>query len=200
MPAPASPIPPADLRDAELEAAITLLAANINAATWQLLTYIAELDRREVWGGWGVKSCAHWLNWQCGIAMGAAREKVRVARALDATPQINAAFAAGELSYSKGRTMTRIANADNEDYLLMIARHGTAIHVEQLVRAYRVVDRFEARERATLAHQARSCHCHYAEDGTFVLQARLPAEVGALLAQALNAAAENVPAGTGVTH
>jgi len=196
MPAPSSSNPLADLPDAELEATITLLAANINAATWQLLTYIAELDRREVWGGWGVKSCAHWLNWQCGIAMGAAREKVRVARALEATPQISAAFAAGEVSYSKVRAMTRIANPDNEDYLLMIARHGTATHVEQLVRAYRAVDRAAATERTNHAHQTRTCQWHYAEDGTFVLRAQLPAEVGALFVQALTAAAEHVPAGT----
>lgn len=196
MPTPAAFVSPADLPDADLEAAITTLSANINAATWQLLSYIAELDRREVWGGWGVKSCAHWLNWQCGIAMGAAREKVRVARTLEATPQISAAFAAGELSYSKVRAMTRIANAENEDYLLMIARHGTATHVEQLVRAYRAADRADATQRATLAQQKRTCQWHYAEDGTFVLHARLPAEVGALFVEALAAAAEHVPAGT----
>ena len=196
MATPTSAVPLADLPDADLEAAITTLAANINAATWQLLTYIAELDRREVWGGWGVKSCAHWLNWQCGIAMGAAREKVRVARALEATPRISAAFAAGELSYSKVRAMSRVATPANEEYLLMIARYGTAAHVEQVVRAYRTVDREAATHRANRAHETRACRWHYAEDGTFVLHARLPAEVGALFVQALAAAVESVPAGT----
>ena len=40
-------------------------------------------------------SCAHWLAWQCGLSPGAAREHVRVARALQSLPLIEAAFAAG---------------------------------------------------------------------------------------------------------
>ena len=86
-----------------------------------------------------LRSCAHWLNWKCGIDMGAAREKVRVARALGELPLIGAAFACGKVSYSKVRAMTRVASVDNEEYLLMIARHGTASHVEGLVRSYRRV-------------------------------------------------------------
>ena len=50
-----------------------------------------------------MRSCANWLNWQCGIAMGAAataadREKVRIAHCLKNLPLIDASFAAGELS------------------------------------------------------------------------------------------------------
>jgi hypothetical protein len=46
---------------------------------------------------------AHWLNFRCGIGMNAAREKVRVANALGDLPLISAAFAKGEISYSKVR-------------------------------------------------------------------------------------------------
>ncbi|MEE4190328.1 MAG: hypothetical protein V2I66_02050, partial [Halieaceae bacterium] len=67
---------------AQLEDEITELAAHLNAATYRLLALIAEFDARGGWGGAGLKSCAHWLNWKCGIALGAAREKVRVAHAL----------------------------------------------------------------------------------------------------------------------
>lgn len=63
--------------------------------------------------------------------MGAAREKVRVARALTELPKVSAAFASGQLSYSKARAMTRVANTDNEVYLLMIAEHGSASHVKK---------------------------------------------------------------------
>ncbi|MDZ7839318.1 MAG: DUF222 domain-containing protein [Gammaproteobacteria bacterium] len=48
--------------------------------------------------GPGLKSCAHWLNWQCGIALGAAREKVRVAHALEDLPRISEAFRTGRIS------------------------------------------------------------------------------------------------------
>ncbi|MEH6450274.1 MAG: hypothetical protein V7765_16490, partial [Oleispira sp.] len=59
---------------------ITTLAGQINAATYRFLKLIAEFDRRNAWAGYGLRSCAHWLNWKCGIAMSPAREKVRTAR------------------------------------------------------------------------------------------------------------------------
>ena len=62
---------PADLEnDEQLGNQITLLAGRINAAGHRLLKLIAEFDRRKAWSGGGtVRSCAHWLNWQCGIAL-----------------------------------------------------------------------------------------------------------------------------------
>jgi hypothetical protein len=69
--------------DEKLDQKITLMAGQMNVGSHSLLTLIAEFDVRKGWGGDGtVRSCAHWLNWQCGIALGAAREKVRVARCL----------------------------------------------------------------------------------------------------------------------
>jgi len=186
----AGPDPQADaLTNEQLEDAITTLAAHLNAATARLLALIGELDRRQGWGHWGIRSCAHWLNWKCGIGLNAAREKVRVARALEALPRVRAAFAAGELSYSKVRAMTRVADADNEDYLLMIARHGTAMHLERLVRGYRrCVERDRA--AANAAHAGRRLYWYSDDDGMLVVHGRLPAEVGALVVQALEAAQE----------
>src|SRR5439155_7323181 len=69
-----------------LEDEITELAAHIHAATCRWLCLVAEYDRREGWALWGAKSCAHWLAWTCGIAPGAAREHVRVARRLPELP------------------------------------------------------------------------------------------------------------------
>jgi len=60
---------------------ITEMAAHVDAGTFQLLEMIGHFDEEEGWAGPGIHSCAHWLNWKCGISMGPAREKVRVARA-----------------------------------------------------------------------------------------------------------------------
>ena len=77
----------ADTRsDDDLENEIAELCTHIDAATYRLLRAIAEFDRREVWG-WGFQSTAHWLSWRVGIDMVTAREKVRVARALEGLPQ-----------------------------------------------------------------------------------------------------------------
>jgi hypothetical protein len=104
-----------------LEREITDLCAQINAASYRLLQLVAELDDEAPWGAWGLTSCAHWLNWRCGIGMNAAREKVRVAHALKQLPQISALFATGELSFSKVRAVTRIADPENEKELPLIS-------------------------------------------------------------------------------
>jgi len=52
-------------------------------------------------------------------------------------------MARGELSYSKVRALTRVAEEATEDYFLMMALHGTAHHVETLVRQYRRVREVE---------------------------------------------------------
>ena len=133
-------LPPAPCSQAhceQLENQITELSAHIHAATYRLLELIREYDESHGWCGPGLNSCAHWLNWKCGINLGAAREKVRVAHALKDLPKISEVFRLGKVSYSKVRAMTRVATEKNEDYLLQIARHGTAAHVERLVRNYR---------------------------------------------------------------
>ena len=173
----------------ELETEIMQLAAQIAAATCRLLVLIAEFDARRGWAEWGVHSCAHWLNWKCGIGMNAAREKVRVARALPELPNISGAFERGEISYSKVRAMTRVATPDNEAYLLNIARHGTAAHVEGLVRRF---ERVTALEDANRTHANRAFHCYTDDDGSFVFHGRLTAEQGALLFEALAAARDTL--------
>jgi hypothetical protein len=51
----------------ELEAQITRLAGHLNSGNHQFLMLIAEFDRREGWSNSATQSCAHWLNWKCGI-------------------------------------------------------------------------------------------------------------------------------------
>ena len=108
--------------------AIAELAARIQAATYELLVMIRQFDDSGGWGQ-GFTSCAHWLNWRTGLAMGAAREKVRVARALADRPRLSDAMRRDTVSYSKVRTITRVATPETEERLLTFARSGTAAHV-----------------------------------------------------------------------
>jgi hypothetical protein len=176
----------------ELEAKITELWGYLNAATSRFLALVAEFDREKAFERHGLANTAQWLNWQCGIGAVAAREKVRVARALEQLPEIADAFAKGEISYSKVRAMTRVATAANESVLVSVARHGTAVHVEKLVRKYRWAQRRDAAQRSLLKHEQRNVWYFYDDDGEFVLNARLPAEVGAVVRKALEAAVEAV--------
>ena len=173
-----------------LGAKITELCSYIYAAEHRLLTLVREFDEQQGWEWLGFHTCAHWLNFKCGIDMNTARERVRVANALGKLPKIDARFATGALSYSKVRAMTRIADESNEDYLLSIAKHGTAYHVEKLVSKYRRAVRLQDAEAACTAYDNRQLDYHYDCDGCLVIKGRFPAEQGALIVKALEMAME----------
>jgi hypothetical protein len=181
------------LRIQTLDAEITELAGHLNAGNCRFLALIAEFDRLEGWSDGATQSCAHWLNWKCGIDIGAAREKVRVAHALESLPLISSAMARGELSYSKVRALTRVACAATEKYLLSIALHGTADHVETLVRHYRRAQEAEELSREARQQASRGLRYFHDDDGSLVLRVRLPAEVGELFLNALEMAVQQMP-------
>src|SRR5438876_3258521 len=164
-------------------------SAHLDAATARLLDLIREFDAREGWGN-GFRSCAAWLAWRVGFAPGAAREHVRVARALGTLPLLSDALARGELSYAKVRELTRVATPETEERLLAVGRAGTAAHVERIVRGWRRMDRKAEAREADRQHAGRALHVYPDEDGSVRIRGRLAPEVGALLMKALAAARE----------
>ena len=171
-----------------LAAEITTLAGHLNAAHYRFLKLLDVFDREQGWAGPGIRSLAHWLSWKCGLGELVAREKVRVARALRELPMIDASFERGQISYSKVRAMTRAATPENEAQLLNIARHGTAEHIERLVRVYR-----RCRKRAktspgeTERRREERFYCFDEDEETTVFGGRVSAEQGRLLMKALDA-------------
>jgi len=168
---------------------IAELSAHLDAATARLLDLIRQFDAQEGWNT-GFRSCAAWLSWRVGLDLGAARERVRVARALGTLPLLAQALARGELSYAKVRALTRVATPETEERLLAVGRAGTADHVERIVRGWRRVDRKAEAAEAAQRHASRALHVYQDEDGMVILRGRLAPEVGAVLMQALAAARE----------
>jgi hypothetical protein len=171
---------------------IATLSTHIDAATARLLALIREFDARGGWAQHGCRSCAHWLSWRVGLDLGAAREGVRVARALGELPQLAAALARGELSYAKVRALTRVATPETEARLLTVGQTAPAAHVERIVRAWRRVDRRLEAEEAAARHARRGLQVYYDADGMLVVRGRLEPETGALLVRALEAAGESL--------
>ena len=168
---------------------IAELSAHLDAATARLLDLIREFDNRAGWNT-GFRSCAAWLSWRVALDIGAARERVRVAHALERLPRLAQALARGELSYAKARALTRVATPETEERLLAVGRAGTADHVERIVRGWRRMDlKAEAAEDAR-RYRNRSLEMYHGDDGMLVVRGRLAPEVGALLVQALTAARE----------
>ena len=170
---------------------IAELSAHLDAATARLLDLIRDFDAR---GGWnnGFRSCAEWLTWRIGLDPGAARERVRVARALGTLPRLAQALARGEVSYSKVRALTRVATPETEERLLAIGRAGTAKHVELIVRGWRQVDRKAEACETARRHQSRWLQAYPDADGMVVIRGRLEPEVGAVVLKALAAARDEL--------
>lgn len=167
----------------DVETEICTLAGQIAAATARFLTLIADFDTRRGWASWQLHSCAQWLSWKAGVSLHTAREYVRVAGALTDLPLIAAAFAAGTLSYSKVRALTRVATPDTEESLLRIALQSPAAHLDRLCRGL-------AKQTRTPTEDADRCtgRWFYDDDGTLVVTARFRPEDGARFLAALTRA------------
>ena len=100
-----------------------------------------------------------------------------MARALRGLPVTAEAFAAGRLSYSEVRAITRVGDPDTEVELVELAAHATASQVERVVRAWRRADEVDAGRVA----ERRAFAWSWDADGMLALHVRLDAEQGAAL-------------------
>ena len=115
----------------ELAAEICTLTGHINAANHRWLMLVAEYDRRNGWSDGATQSCAHWLNWKCGVGMG--------------------------------------------------------------VRGFRRCQDAEELSREAQQQQTRCVSIRHDDDGSLILNCRLPAEAGAKILKALELAVAELP-------
>jgi len=174
-----------------LDERILNLSSHINAATYELLVMIREFDERGGCLKWGLECTATWLAWRCDLSMATAREKVRVAQALKHLPVVSSTFSTGELSYSKVRSLTRVANAENEKDLVDFALRHTAAHVAEYCREQRMGTpaSVSVAERAFFNRSLRLRRD--ADRGVMFVSLELPLEAGELLEKALDKARDD---------
>ena len=175
----------------ELDQNILNLCARINIATYELLVLVREFDERVGWVRWGLKNCAEWLAWRCDFSMTTAREKVRVAHALKTLPRLSHAFASGELTYSKVRSLTRVANRENEAALLEFALLHTATNVAERCRELHCGSD-DSTDSAARAYANRSLRVHRdSRRGIMTITVELPLDTGELVEKALDKARDD---------
>lgn len=163
----------AELSDEDLVESVLTWAARVARGEARLLALVAELDRRETWAEHGVSSCAAWLSWKLGWAMGTAWERVRVARALRDLPLLRAELEAGHLSYCKARAVTRVATAQDEARWLQLARASTGAQLDE---ACRGAERARAADRDPAEQQPKQqVRLDWDDDGDLLLTLRIPA-------------------------
>ncbi len=173
-----------------LEAELTELWGHLTAATYRFLTLVAEFDRSEAYARHGLPSTAHWLNWQCGIGMTAARAKVRVARALEHLPEVSAGFARRQvLVFESARDRAR---RDGRERIR--ARAHRALRHRVARREARAQVPLDAaarrREKRTIAAPESLRPLLLRRERHVRANARLPPEIGAIVAKALQAAGD----------
>jgi hypothetical protein len=161
------------------------LSLRIDIAQHTLLTHLREFDAHDGWANLGFISLAAWLSWRIGIQPSAAREYVRVARALGDFRLIDAALASGNLSYSKVRAITRVATPETEQGLIDIAMHATAAQVETICAAYR---RTRVDPTEPPADQRRFMRRSTTASGMVRIEIQLPPEQANVIWAAMNAA------------
>jgi hypothetical protein len=170
---------------------IARLSAQVDTAIARLLTLIREFDNQ---GGWsnGFRSCADWLAWRVGLDIVAARERVRIARALVNLPILAGTLERGELSYAKVRALTRVATPESEAWLLTMGRTNTAAQIVRIIQSRRVLDRAAERREAKRQHDNRALRVYRDESGMVVINGSLDSEDGAVFMRALAAAQDTL--------
>ena len=161
-----------------------------DALHYRAMKLLAEYDRRSGWKDTVFSSTAEWLAWRISIKLGAARERLRTALALEKLPLTAEAMKRGELSFTKVRALTRVARPDNESTLLEFARAGSAANLERLVRGWKALEGKSEVTAEQIRHRSRRLSAWVDDDGMVVVKGRLDPEVGALFMRAVEAAGD----------
>lgn len=161
-----------ELDDQVLVAEAGRQAARIAAATCRYVQLVAELVVRGVWADHGARTPAQWLSFEHGMGSSTAAEHIRVGLRLRQLPLIRERFAAGELSYSKVRAITRVAVPELESMLVQWCQWATGAEIEELVTGFRRSCRATADEQ--VPDRQRSWSRHSNGDGTSRFVIRMP--------------------------
>ena len=161
------------------------------AAAWmrhqhELVVLAAELADGPEWLLDGSPTPAHWLAAVADVEACTAREWIRIGKLLRILPASADAFEQGRISYSKVRTLSRLANPGNEADLLAIAERTPAGELGRALAAW-LTGTHNADEVAAHQHRRRSVCWRNDPDGTVSFTARLEPLVAGRLMAALTA-------------
>jgi hypothetical protein len=156
-----------------LRAAVVDEGERLLAGQYRLVQLVAQLDASGEWATDGAPTCAHWVAQALDVEVCTAREWLRIGAALTSLPVVNEAFAAGTLSYSKVRALTRVATPANESELCEIAQRVPAGRLAHALAAW--LSRHETPAETEARQQgARSLTWRLDIDGMGVGSFRLP--------------------------
>ena len=165
---------------------IVAVGRHWSTAQHRLVELVVALDDSGQWETDGAPTCAHWVADALDIEVCTAREWLRIGRKLDRLSTVNAAFVDGRLSYSKVRTLTRVASPENEVELEAIAERVPAGRLPHAIADW--LTRHETPEETDARqHAARSMSWRVDPDGMVAGFFRLPPADAQVLTRTIDA-------------
>jgi CRP-like cAMP-binding protein len=104
----------------------------VSAHQRQLLSAVAELDRRKAWRVDGATTMVAWLVQRCSVTATTAREWVTAAEKLESLPKISEALSQGKLSFDQIKPLVQVAKPDTDARLAEAATKWSAKQVREL--------------------------------------------------------------------
>jgi Domain of unknown function (DUF222) len=140
-----------------------------------------RIEETKVWRESGHRSAAHWVADATGETVGAATRTLETARALDALPETDAAFRAGQISETQATEISSAAGAEPaaEGALLDAAASTSVKGLRDHCREVRAGAVDDDRAWARRLHEARRAHKWTDADGVYRLEARMAPDAGA---------------------
>jgi hypothetical protein len=117
----------------EVDAALRSIARRRAALDVEEARWLRDAERLQIWRPLGMVSALDYLERVLGYTPHAANERLRVARALGDLPQLESAFAQGELGFSALRELTRVATPETQDAWRDAAAGKNVREIEDLV-------------------------------------------------------------------
>jgi hypothetical protein len=184
----------ADLPDALIEEDFEELHRAVELLEAERLRRLAEIDRRRLFERDGHLSAASWLATRFKVAWGTARERVRMARALELMPVARDALERGDLSMSGVRVLVTTRDADpeafgqSEEQLVEAARIHSTGDLQRVAAYWRqAVERAHANESEEKLREQRRLHASVSLLGMVRVDGNLDPETGETLLTALGA-------------
>ena len=143
----------------------------------RLLGLAARFDESLEWERSGAATASAWIAGRLGVLSGTAREWIRVGYALRDLPSIDAAWAAGELSFAKVRILTRWAGPGTEVELVELGRERSADRLTVAIARLLAGNGESDEERDARLHEARSFSSWTDGDGMTVIRVVVPPSV-----------------------
>ena len=184
----------AELPDARVEEDFAELHRAVEQLEVERLRRLAEIERRGLHERDGFLSAAAWLVSRFKVAWGAAREHVRIARALDHMPRTRRALEEGEVSMSAIRVLVAVRDASADAFercepqLVEAARIHSVSDLQRVAAFWReAVEREQALDGEDRLRARRRLHASVSLLGMVRVDGDLDPETGESLLTALRA-------------